>query len=417
MNNERTIQRRVGIVVIATAVIGSLLVAINTSGPLGWSRGTYEIKILLDSAPGVGVNTPVQKDGVLIGRVESVTPTADRRVLVEVSINKEWEIFDNDIVRVQPSSIFGDAVITFTSPPRHHVPSSAPTVPKVLQSTSAVDSTSPPIQFVAQEQPAPAPAVPLVPGPPQAQVRVIQPGETITGEVVPSPVDLLINIQADIGPAISSLARAGDEVANLADRVNKALGDDIEGRRIPELVDKTTLAMEDFSRTMKSIDAIVGDAENRQQFEATLDNSSKLVAEARTALADVQKTMESLDGAVSSLDRNLKNVEGLTEPIGKRGAELADLLISSLENFDVVMADLKKFTYALNSSDGTISRIVNDPLLYNNLNQTICNANKVIEGLNYTLWPIMENVKIFTDKIAREPGRIVGGAVNPSLVK
>ena len=414
MNNERTIQRRVGIVVIATAVIGSLLVAINTSGPLGWSRGTYEIKILLDSAPGVGVNTPVQKDGVLIGRVESVTPTADRRVLVEVSINKEWEIFNNDIVRVQPSSIFGDAVITFTSPPRHHAPSSAPPVPKVFQSTSAAALPNPSIQFVAQEQPAPVPAVP---GPPRAQIRVIQPGETITGEVVPSPVDLLINIQADIGPAISSLARAGDEVANLADRVNKALGDDIEGRRIPELVDKTTLAMEDFSRTMKSIDAIVGDAENRQQFEATLDNASKLVEEARGTLADVQKTMQSFDSVVGSVDRNLKNIEGLTEPIGKRGAELADLLISSLENFDVVMADLKKFTYALNSSDGTISRLVNDPLLYKNLNQTIYNANKVIEGLNYTLWPIMENVKIFTDKIAREPGRIVGGAVNPSLVK
>lgn len=412
MNNERTIQRRVGIVVIATVVIGSLLVALNTTGPFDWAGGTYEIKILLTSAPGVGENTPVQKNGVLVGRVESVEPTEDKQVLVTVSIHKDWPIYNTDIVRVQPSSIFGDAVITFTSQaamPKSTAPLSipaAPTAPLVPKSTSAAGL---PITLVQNQAPSSPPA--------PVQERIIQPGETIRGEVVPSPVDLLINIQADIGPAISSLARAGDEVAKLADRVNQALGPDVEGKRIPELLDKAAVAMDDFSRTMKDLDAIVGKPENRERIEKTLDNAAKLTDEARGTLSDIQKTMQSLDGAVASLDRNMRNIEGLTEPIGKRGAELADLLISSLENFDIVISDLKKFTYALNNSNGTISRLVNDPLLYNNLNQTICNANKVIEGLNYSLWPIMENVKIFTDKVAREPGRIVGGAVNPSLIK
>jgi hypothetical protein len=33
------------------------------------------------------------------------------------------------------------------------------------------------------------------------------------------------------------------------------------------------------------------------------------------------------------------------------------------------------------------------------------------------LRPILDDARTFTDKIAREPGRIVGGAVNPSIIK
>ena len=417
MNNERTIQRRVGYVVIATGVIGTMLVAANTSGPFGWTRGEYEINILLDSAPGVGVNTPVQKDGVLVGRVNSVKPTDNGQVMVTVSISKEWKIYNTDLVRVQPSSILGDAVVTFTSPPRKKPESTGPDVNTLNPEASTV-----PVQFTALAQTVPPPAVATPQDPPQVAVprREIKPGETITGVVVPSPVDLLINIQADVGPAIASLARAGDEVANLADRINQALGENIEGRRIPELLDKTSLAMDNFSKTMENIDKIVGDAQNREQIKATLDNASKLVAEARGTIADMQKTMQSVDSAVGSLDRNMKNIEGLTEPIGKRGPELADLLISSLENFDVVMADMKKFTYALNSSDGTVGRLLNDPTFVNNLNQTICNANFVLKNLNDRInqvEPILADLRAFSDKIGREPGRLVTGGLNPSRTK
>lgn len=395
---------------IATGVIGMMLLAMTTSGRIGWTGGEYQIKILLDSAPGVGVNTPVQKNGVHIGRVESVDFPDDSTVQLTVSIQRKTKILSTDICRVQPSSIFGDAVVTFTSPPSEKVNTPIPAATNSTQQQTAAAST----QLVALGQ------VPPRANPPTQQEpadQVIQPGQTIRGEVVPSPVDLLIEIQADVGPAITSLSRAGDEVARLADRVNQALGDNIEGRRIPELLDKTSVAMDNFSRTMENIDKIVGDEQNRDQIKATLDNASKLVEEARTTLNEVQQTMNSFDRAVTSLDQNLKNIEGLTEPLGQRGAELADLLISSIENFDIVMSDMRKFTYNLNNSNGTIGKLLNDPLLYNNINQTVCNANKVIEGLNYSLWPIMENVKIFTDKVAREPGRILGGSLNPSFIK
>ena len=40
-----------------------------------------------------------------------------------------------------------------------------------------------------------------------------------------------------------------------------------------------------------------------------------------------------------------------------------------------------------------------------------------INDLALRLRPILDDARIFTDKIAREPGRIVSGAVNPSIIK
>jgi hypothetical protein len=48
------------------------------------------------------------------------------------------------------------------------------------------------------------------------------------------------------------------------------------------------------------------------------------------------------------------------------------------------------------------------------------NANKLIFDLDdvaYRLKPAIEDARIFLDKIATEPGRLVTGGLNPSKVK
>jgi len=75
---------------------------------------------------------------------------------------------------------------------------------------------------------------------------------------------------------------------------------------------------------------------------------------------------------------------------------------------------------ALNSRNGTIGRLIHDPAVYDNLNRLLCNSNQVVLRINeltLRLRPILDDARVFTDKIAREPGRIVGGAVNPSVIK
>ena len=57
---------------------------------------------------------------------------------------------------------------------------------------------------------------------------------------------MLANIQGDLKVTINSLGRAGDEVSNLADRVNTAIGDKTEPGRVPRLLDKMELALDEL---------------------------------------------------------------------------------------------------------------------------------------------------------------------------
>ena len=116
----------------------------------------------------------------------------------------------------------------------------------------------------------------------------------------------------------------------------------------------------------------------------------------------------------------MKNLEGFTEPLGRNGEQVSRSLIDGLNGLARIVEEVTVLVDALNSRNGTIGRLIHDPAVYDNLNRVLCNANQVVLQINQIalrLRPILDDVRIFSDKIAREPGRIVGGAVNPSMLK
>jgi phospholipid/cholesterol/gamma-HCH transport system substrate-binding protein len=135
---------------------------------------------------------------------------------------------------------------------------------------------------------------------------------------------------------------------------------------------------------------------------------------------DVRDVAKSVQQPIAAIDRNLKNLEGLTEPLGRNGQQVSNAIIDGLSGLSKIVEELTVLTESLNSREGTIGRLIHDPAVYDNLNRLLCNSNQVvlrINDLTLRLRPIVDDVRIFTDKIAREPGRIVGGAVNPSMIK
>jgi phospholipid/cholesterol/gamma-HCH transport system substrate-binding protein len=135
---------------------------------------------------------------------------------------------------------------------------------------------------------------------------------------------------------------------------------------------------------------------------------------------DVRDVAQAIQAPIEAIDRNLKNLEGFTEPLGRNGEEVAKSLIDGMNGLSRIVEELTVLVDALNSRNGTIGRLIHDPAVYDNLNRLLCNSNQVvmkINGLAMQLRPILDDVRTFTYKIAVEPGRVLSGAINPSMIK
>ena len=112
--NERQMQFRVGVVVFATMIIGGLLATLNgstTGSWFPWGRRSFVVGIKVDKAPGVDQNTPVRKNGILIGRVKSIEEQSDG-MLILAEINSNRPLYPEYVPHIR-TTVIGDATIDF----------------------------------------------------------------------------------------------------------------------------------------------------------------------------------------------------------------------------------------------------------------------------------------------------------------
>jgi phospholipid/cholesterol/gamma-HCH transport system substrate-binding protein len=422
--NDRRMQFRVGVAVFFTMIATAVLMTVNEPIPSGWlpfGRSTYRVGIEVPMAPGIGENSPVRKNGVLIGRVESVEDKDDR-VVIYAAIDADRELTSGHVPHVR-TTMLGDATIEFLR--NRSMPAGQPLTDEAI----------------------------------------------VGGVVDENPLESLAklgDLKNEFADASDSLARAGDEVAKLAQRVNEAFGGEQEEGRVKRLLDTTETAMNQFARTMSAMNEIIGDPPQeagqpieRMQFRQPvpeiqpLPNARPLpnnlqqpvgppavgqpavepvpvdgpqmrqrmrqgLNEMPEAIREARITMQQFRETLELANRNLRNLEGFTEPLGQKGEEIAATLIRAIEGLDTLVNDFSSLTQALNNRQGTIGRLIHDAQAYENLNRLMCNANIVlgqINDLTLRLKPVVNDARVFMDKVAREPGRIVTGGINPSLTK
>ena len=205
---------------------------------------------------------------------------------------------------------------------------------------------------------------------------------------------------------LSSISTAGDEAAKLARRIDTLVEDNSE--QIDTLLDKSETALDGVTKTMGTLDGLFGEPEVQEGMRQGLADLPKLVADARQAMAGIEQTM-------ATADENLRNLKGFTDPLGQRGEALVMNIESSLGQLEGLIEQLTIFSQAINNREGSLGQLVHNPELYQNLNRAVVNVERVSRQLR----PIINDVRIFTDKIARDPGRLgVRGVLRqPSGVK
>jgi len=393
--NERTKQFRVGVVVFATIVISSILIIWNSDFTTLPFQSNYQVTMLVDQAPGVAPGTPVRRHGLLIGRVEKVEDT-DEGALITLSIENDKVIRTNEIARIR-SSLVGDAVIEIVKAESGNYSS---------ERTRGAEPTS------ESSQTAGVPVVLTQAVPPRGPA-VVPPGGRIEGIYVPSPLDALGEIQADLKQTIIALGDAGEEVAELADRINTVLGE-TDMQRITRLVESMDQAMLQFAAVTKNLNDIVGDEQFKTQLKEGFAQLPSLVADARAI-------MEALEGAVASADENLKNLQGLTGPLGNRGTVIVASFEQSVRNLEDLLGQVAQLTRSLNESEGTLGLLIRERQVYDQLNATLAQINAAVADargivgdpeVSRRIKQILYNAWVFSDKIARDPARLARGIID-----
>jgi len=348
--NDRVMQFRVGVMVLATAIIAGILIVLFGDLP-SLVQATYPLKMDFADARGVSQGTPVRKNGILVGRVASVTLNERGGVSVVADIDSYVPIYKDEQPRIA-GTLLGDAEISLV--PGRIVP---------------------PRQRLAKD-------------------------EVLTGAVSRDPFEVFATLEPKFGATLDSLAQASESVTKLAtnlDRVFLSEDDTFE-----KMVRKTEAALDSFSVAMNNINDVMGDPKAREKMKAAITALPDVLTELRT-------TVQGIGTTVDTADRNLRNLEGLTKPLGDRGQEMVAQIDRTIGRLDETLQQASLFAKALNESQGTLGKLVRDPQVYNDLAQAAQNVSKLTKDLR----PIVDDVRVFTDKIARHPEQLgVRGALD-----
>ena len=106
-------------VVVASAIITVILVMLFGAWPNVWQR-RYEIHVKFPEAPGITVDTPVRKSGVLIGRVSNVKLLEEGGVLVGIRVFDQFKLRRHETCRIGTGSLLGDAIVEFVPSDQGH---------------------------------------------------------------------------------------------------------------------------------------------------------------------------------------------------------------------------------------------------------------------------------------------------------
>ena len=418
----------VGVLVIAALGIGIILTFLFGAFPTVLAR-EYKLLVHFDSASGVSTNTEVLRDGVKIGRVVDITLKKAGGVTLQLAMSDDQKLTHRYYPRIGVGSVItGDAVLEFVRI-------------KPEQLSSFFSSEKNP-EFFKEE---------------------FSDGDSILyGKNSEDPFNVLFGLEEEVKNTMMSIRMAGNSIESAGQNVNQLVTEvrEVVGgtdSRIDDVAEEAAKALEEFQGAMRDVRGLLNNPQLKQGLEDALAALPDVLKEAKTTLETTQKTFESfqkvgkrfervgevaegavqevgsvvgnvnktvdtvrttvqgagktlrtIEGTFKSAERTIRNVEKFSEPLAKNGDQIVMQVLTSLQNIDRALAQAEAFGASLNNNNGTLKRLLEDDEMYWQVRRTIEN----IEQASSRIKPILDDVRIFSDKVARDPRQLgIRGAV------
>ncbi len=332
---------KVGLLVLAALTVFALAIfVLGGRSNLFVRENRYSIRF--EVVGGLAVESPVQLDGVIVGRVREVVlpvKVEEKLLTVWVSIDGRYSerVRKDSLARIKTLGLLGDKYVEVSSgsqataviPAGGEIPAAAPT---------DVD------QLIASGEDVVDNVVAI-----SASLRTIlvrmEAGEGVIGE--------LLRETEDSAHARESLLGAIDSMHSIARKIDSGqgtLGALISDRQLADRVESLVGRLETVASSLEegegTMAALLHDAELKERVEDSIDKMSTTAAE------------------LSELATELRDGNGLLQRL-IRDEEYAEEVTTDLKK---LLGNLETISTRLERGDGTVGRLLEDPALYEAMN-------------------------------------------------
>lgn len=402
---ENNYRFSVGVLVLASAVVGLMLIAYFGAIPAFWVE-KYHVTINFPRAPKVKVDTPVRKAGVLIGRVSNVTLRPGfEGVDVTLELEKKFPLQKMEMpMIVSESLITGDAAIEF-------VPPTEESLLKRFDGASGsprdgILDEAERLEFLGELSDRSWMAGGEVAADPQEALNALAPAFERFDKIALIIQDMLDSGTGPFRDLADSAQGTLENINATVSTINR-VATQVENARIPDAVARGLNLLPDvFEEAQRTL------AQTRQTlqgFETFSTNLEGLSEEFKGIGTSVREVVNNANVAIS-------NIADITEPIKDNRDVIVSRAVNLLGHLEHLSVDLRKFTARINNSEGTLAQLIDNPEIGIQVAQTMKSvraATENIQAITAKLQPIVDDVRIFTDKISRDPGQLgVRGAMS-----
>jgi phospholipid/cholesterol/gamma-HCH transport system substrate-binding protein len=346
----------VGLFVICALAITGTMAFQFSSLSMFWET-TYSLSFEFENADGIHPASPVRKNGIQIGDVDAIRFADGGGVLVDVSLDQRYRLRSDARPRLA-RTILGDASIE------------------------------------------------IVPG---RSPGFLQSGTRVKAVRVNSPLEVVQRMESRFGDAIVALQSTSREWQLVGRNLNSLL--ETNRGDLGAVIDKAAGSLDDFSNTMRTANSALTNANRILANPAYHRNLERAISALPGLVDETRQTIVTVRTAVSKVDKNLDSIHMATQPLAKNSQSIVARLDATLANLQVVSEEFKQFSGLMKNPDGSLQKLVSDPQLYRNLNNSAVNLSVILQSTV----AVMRDLRVFSDKVARHPELMgVSGALNGS---
>ena len=342
--------------------------------------------IEFNNGAGISQNSLVLKSGIKIGRVYSVVlldEMGDSRVRVSFELEPEAKIYSNEVAKIN-RTFLGDASIEIVDDPNY-----------------------------------------------VGEIVEVDVGTTLRSLKTGDIMSTVSNLEGDLGAALQNVNAATAGVAEFMSKANAFFGNEQEIEEKKARLQGVFTELGDTLASVKELashmDEIVTDEQLKSNIMAATDKipaimkrvdeiatkANDFMDNANTMSSDVRKTLARAGSTFDLVDKNLDNANVFTTSLAEKGPQMMTALNEGAQEIRGAIGEVKgaidniaKLANSINERVGdpdTPLGLLSDKQVATDLRNFISNAEELTEKL----YPIFDDARVFSNKIAHKPSSLI----------